>query len=156
LSRKGLKQEVETSRLAGGFYRRILMDTVIKFLGEAKPFYLATVDGDQPRVRPMGFVMNHKGRIYMCTNNTKDVYKQMKANPKIEICAFGPENKWIRVCGKVSFDDSPETQEKAMEVSPRLKTMYSVGDGKFTLFYFDTGALATIEGFDGAKKEIKL
>ncbi|MDR2785769.1 MAG: pyridoxamine 5'-phosphate oxidase family protein [Treponema sp.] len=132
------------------------MDTVIKFLKDANSFYLATVDGDQPRVRPMGFVMNHKGRLYMCTNNTKDVYRQIKANPKIEICAFGPDGKWIRVYGKVSFDDSPETQEKAMEASPQLKTMYSVGDGKFTLFYFEPGAAAVISGFDGSKKEIRL
>jgi uncharacterized pyridoxamine 5'-phosphate oxidase family protein len=132
------------------------MDTVIDFLNDAKTFYLATVDGDQPRVRPMGFVMRHKDRLYMGTNNTKDMYRQMKANPKIEICTFGSDGRWIRVCGKVSFDDSPETQAKALEAAPQLKSMYSVGDGKFTLFYFEPGAAATITGFDGSKKEIEL
>jgi uncharacterized pyridoxamine 5'-phosphate oxidase family protein len=132
------------------------MDTVVKFLNDAKTFYLATIDGDQPRVRPMGFVMSYKGKLYMGTNNTKDMYKQMKANPKIEISAFGPDGKWMRIYGKVGFDDSAETQTKALEAAPQLKSMYSVGDGKFTLFYFESGAVATLSGFDGSKKEIKL
>ncbi|MDR1412227.1 MAG: pyridoxamine 5'-phosphate oxidase family protein [Spirochaetaceae bacterium] len=132
------------------------METVVKFLTDAKTFYLATADGDQPRVRPMGFVMSYKGRLYMGTNNTKDMYRQMQGNPRIEICAFGPDGRWIRACGKVSFDDSAETQAKALEAAPQLKSMYSVGDGKFTLFYFEPGAVATISGFDGNKKEIRL
>jgi uncharacterized pyridoxamine 5'-phosphate oxidase family protein len=61
------------------------METVVQFLKDAKTFYLATIDGDQPRVRPMGFVMSHNGRLYMATSNTKDMYKQMSRNPKIEI-----------------------------------------------------------------------
>jgi uncharacterized pyridoxamine 5'-phosphate oxidase family protein len=132
------------------------METVVKYLADAKTFYLATIDGDQPRVRPMGFVMSHKGRIYMGTNNTKDMYKQMKANPKVEITAFGPDGRWVRVYGKVGFDESAETQAKALEAAPQLKNMYSVGDGKFTLFYFEPGAVAAFYGFDGSKKEIKL
>ncbi|MDR2601466.1 MAG: pyridoxamine 5'-phosphate oxidase family protein [Spirochaetaceae bacterium] len=132
------------------------METVVKFLKDAKTFYLATIDGDQPRVRPLSFVMSHKGRLYMATSNTKDMYRQMSHNPKIEISAFGADGKWIRVVGKVVFDNSAETQAKALDVAPQLKPMYSVGDGKFTLFYFEPGATATIYGFDGSRKEIKL
>jgi uncharacterized pyridoxamine 5'-phosphate oxidase family protein len=125
-------------------------------LNDAKPFYLATIDGDQSRVRPMGFVMSYKGRLYMATNNTKDMYRQMRLNPKIEISATGADGKWMRVVGKVVFDDSAETQAKALDAAPQLKPMYSVGDGKFTLFSFEPGATATIYGFDGIRKEIKL
>jgi uncharacterized pyridoxamine 5'-phosphate oxidase family protein len=132
------------------------METVVKFLNDAKTFYLATVEGDQPRVRPMGFVMAHQGRLYLCTNNTKDMYRQIKANPKIEICAFGPGDKWLRVFGKAVFDDSVEIQAKALDTAPQLKSMYSAGDGKFTLFYFEPGAIAVICGFDGGREEIKL
>ncbi|MDR3336832.1 MAG: pyridoxamine 5'-phosphate oxidase family protein [Treponema sp.] len=132
------------------------MDEVVKFLTDAQTFYLATVEGDQPRVRPMGFVMNYKGRLYMGTNNTKDMYKQMKAHPKIEISAFGPEGKWIRVYGKVDFDTDIAAQEKALEVAPNLKKMYSAGDGKFAVFYFESGSTATIYDFAGNRKEIKL
>jgi uncharacterized pyridoxamine 5'-phosphate oxidase family protein len=132
------------------------MEEVLKFLQEARTFYLATVEGDQPRVRPMGFVMNFKDRLYFSTNNTKPMYKQMSTNPKIEICAFGASGSWLRAWGKVIFDDSTETQQKALEVSPQLGGMYKVGDGKFTLFYFEKGARATIEGFQGGKKEITL
>jgi uncharacterized pyridoxamine 5'-phosphate oxidase family protein len=132
------------------------MEELLKFLQEAKTFYLATVEGDQPRLRPMGFSMIHNGRLYFSTNNTKAMYRQMAANPKIEICAFGPNGQWLRAWGKVAFDDSAATQEKALGSAPALKGMYSVGDGKFTLFYFESGAKATIEGFQGDKKEFTL
>jgi uncharacterized pyridoxamine 5'-phosphate oxidase family protein len=104
----------------------------------------------------MGFVMSYKGRLYMGTSNTKDMYRQMRLNPKIEISAFGADGKWMRVAGKVVFDDSTETQTKALDAAPQLKPMYSVGDGKFTLFYFEPGTTATIHGFDSSRKEIKL
>ncbi|MDR2517114.1 MAG: pyridoxamine 5'-phosphate oxidase family protein [Spirochaetaceae bacterium] len=132
------------------------MEEVLKFLQGAQTFYLATVEGDQPRVRPMGFVMIYKDRLYFSTNNTKPMYNQIKANPKVEFCAFGPGGQWIRISGKVAFDSDADVQEKALETSPQLKGMYSVGDGKFTLFYFEKGAKATIEGFQGGKKEITL
>ncbi|MDR2029213.1 MAG: pyridoxamine 5'-phosphate oxidase family protein, partial [Treponema sp.] len=64
-----------------------IIEEIIKFLLENKVFFLATIQGDQPRVRPMGFVMEYEGKLSLCTNNRKDMYRQMKENPKIEICA---------------------------------------------------------------------
>jgi uncharacterized pyridoxamine 5'-phosphate oxidase family protein len=130
------------------------MEEVIQFLQKAGVFYLATIDGDQARVRPMGFVMEYKGKLYMATNNTKEMYKQMKAKPKVEICAFA-EGKTLRAFGPVGFDESKEAQTKALEVSPQLGQMYKVGDGIFTLYYFES-ATAVISDFAGGKKEIKL
>jgi uncharacterized pyridoxamine 5'-phosphate oxidase family protein len=132
------------------------MEEALKFLQEAKTFYLATTDGDQPRVRPMGFSMIYNGRLYFATNNTKPMYKQLAANPKIEICAFGPGGQWLRAWGKVVFDNDTAAQGKAFEISPNLKNMYAIGDGKFGLFYFENGSKATIENMKGEKKEVTL
>jgi uncharacterized pyridoxamine 5'-phosphate oxidase family protein len=131
------------------------MEEILKFLQEAKVFYLATIDGDQPRVRPMGFFMNYKDKLYFSTNNTKEMYKQMRANPKIEICAVGADNKTLRIHGKVIFDAEHETKVKALEVSPALQRMYKPDDDIFTLFYFES-AKAVISDMKGAKQEFSL
>ena len=103
----------------------------------------------------MGFVMNYKDRLYFSTNNTKEMYKQMQANPKVEICASGADNKWLRIHGTVAFDNERETKVKALELSPGLQRMYNADDGIFTLFYF-TSAKAVIADFGGIKQEITL
>ena len=128
------------------------MEEVLKFLQDAKVFYLATVDGDQPRVRPMGFVMNYKNRLYFSTNNKKDMYNQMKANPKVEFCAMGENGKYLRISGKVAFDAERETKVKALEASAALQRMYNPDDGIFTLFYFES-AKAVISAMGSAEKQ---
>jgi uncharacterized pyridoxamine 5'-phosphate oxidase family protein len=133
------------------------MKEVFDFLKESKTFYLATVEGDQPRVRPMGFIMLYQDRIYFSTDNTKPMYRQMSANPKIEICALGPGGSWLRLSGRVVFDDSKDTLAKALEESPMLKNMLPQGEGnKGVFFYFEKGSKAIIESFQGGKKEILL
>ena len=76
------------------------MQEILRFLKDNAPFYLATVDGDKPKVRPFGFVMEHENKLWFCTNNQKNVYKQMQANPYIEISATAPDKTWIRLRGK--------------------------------------------------------
>ena len=132
------------------------MEEILKFLQEAKVFYLATVDGDQPRVRPMGFVMIYKGKLYFSTNNTKEMYKQMKANPKVEMCALGAENKTLRIHGKVAFDTEREAKVKALETSPNLQKMYNADDNIFTLFYFESAKAVISEMRGGGKREFSL
>lgn len=112
------------------------MSKVIDFLNEAKVYYLATVEGDQPRVRPFGATMEHNGKVYLGTNNQKKVYQQLLANPKIEVSGMAKE-KWIRVSGEVVFDDSIEAKEAMLEANPSLKDMYSVDDGTFVVFYLE-------------------
>ena len=128
------------------------MEEIIQFLQKAQTFFLATVEGSQPRVRPMGFVMNYEGKLSFCTNNKKDMFKQIKANPKIEICASAPDGKWLRICGTVAFNPDRAAKEKALEIMPLLKNMYSVDDGIFEIFHFEKAA-AVFSDMQGGKKE---
>jgi uncharacterized pyridoxamine 5'-phosphate oxidase family protein len=131
------------------------MEEIIKFLQENKVFYLATVEGDQPRVRPMGFVMNYEGKLSFCTNNKKEMFAQMKANPRVEICASAPDGKWLRICGTIGFNPAGAAKEKALEIAPQLKRMYSVDDGIFEIFHFGNAA-AVFSDMQGGRKEVKL
>jgi hypothetical protein len=82
------------------------MNRVVEFLKKCGTFYLATVEGDQPRVRPFGAVLEMKGKVYICTNNKKDCFRQIKKNPKVEICGMLPSgDSWIRVSGTLVVDD---------------------------------------------------
>ncbi|MDR2629551.1 MAG: pyridoxamine 5'-phosphate oxidase family protein [Spirochaetaceae bacterium] len=131
------------------------MEEIIKFLQEQKVFFLATTEGDQPRLRPMGFVMKYKDRLCFGTNNRKEMYKQMKANPKVEICACSPEGQTLRLSGTAAFDTSREAKERALEAAPMLKGMYSADDGIFEIFYLERGT-AVFSDMQGGKREIRL
>ena len=131
------------------------MEEILKFLQEAGTFYLATVEKDQPRVRPMGFVMIFDGKLSFSTNNKKEMFKQMKANPKIEICACTPDRKWLRISGSIVFNPNRAAKEKALETMPNLKNMYSPDDGIFEIFHFES-ANAVFSDMKGLKKEVKI
>lgn len=113
------------------------MKEVLDFLAESKVFYLATTSEDRPHVRPMGFVMEWDGKLTFCTSNQKDMYKQLVANPHVEICCVAANYDTLRLCGKVVFCTTEETQRKALEVMPTLSKMYAVGDSKFEIFCLD-------------------
>lgn len=133
------------------------MSSAIEFLKANKVFHIATVAGNEARVRPFGFVMNRNGKLYMCTGKQKDVYKQMKENPGIEISAMGPEGTWLRVRGSVVFDDSRETKMQAFEEAPMLLQIYPKGadDENYVTFYFSE-AKATLYSFSEGPKELPL
>lgn len=105
------------------------MSKVNDFLTEAGVFYLATVDGDQPKVRPLGFHMEMEGKVMFGVGNTKDVYKQLVANPKTEIVAAKPDGHWLRYTGKVVFDEDPKYEAAGLEVMPSLKDIYNEKTG---------------------------
>ncbi len=113
------------------------MQEVLQFLKDNAPFYVATVDGDKPRVRPFGFVMEHDHKLWFCTNNRKNVYKQLQANPSAEITATAPDKTWLRLRGKAVFGTTRAIKAKALELAPVLKNMYSVDDNLFELFYLE-------------------
>jgi uncharacterized pyridoxamine 5'-phosphate oxidase family protein len=115
------------------------MKEVLHFLKDNAPFYLATVDGDKPKVRPFGFVMEHEGKLWFCTSNKKNVYKQLQTNPYIEISTTAPDRTWIRLRGKAVFGTTRAVKAKALELTPVLKSMYSVEDTIFELFYLEEG-----------------
>lgn len=122
------------------------MKKTLEFLQESGTFYLATVEGDQPRVRPFGAVFEYEGKLYIVTNNTKKCFKQMLENPKVEMCGMNKKGQWIRVTGEVVNDDRSEVKKFALEAVPSLKSMYSVDDGIFAVLYFTKGT-ATISSF---------
>jgi uncharacterized pyridoxamine 5'-phosphate oxidase family protein len=125
------------------------VNKTVGYLRKCGTFFLATIDGDQPRVRPFGAIMEYHGRVYINTNNTKKVYKQMMANPRVELSGvFSSEGNthWIRVTGEVAVDDNVETRAAFLEACPGLKSMYKADDGIFEALYFTKGT-ATIYGF---------
>jgi uncharacterized pyridoxamine 5'-phosphate oxidase family protein len=131
------------------------MEEILKFLQDNQVFYLATVEGDQARVRPMGFVMIYKGKLTFGTNNKKPMFKQMKSSPKIEICSYSADGGWLRISGPVAFNPDREAKVKALEVAPNLKGMYSPDDGLFELFHFEN-ALAVFSDMKGGGREVKI
>ena len=130
------------------------MNEVVKYLQECETFYLATTEGDQPHVRPFGAVCEFEGKLYIITNNKKDVYHQLKANGKVEICGMN-RGTWIRVKGVVKEDPRREARVAMMEANESLKSLYHVDDGLMTVFAFESGS-ATICSFTESPKVINL
>ena len=121
------------------------MQRIYDFLKQAGTYYLATVDGDQPRVRAFGTVDIYNGKLGIQTGKKKDIFAQISKNPKVEICAVcGGE--WIRVCGSLYPDDSIDACEHMLGNYPELRPMYTPGDGNCVVLYFEHGT-ATISSF---------
>jgi uncharacterized pyridoxamine 5'-phosphate oxidase family protein len=128
------------------------MNTVNDFLKQAGVYYLATVEGDQPRVRPFGTVNIFEGKLYIQTGKSKDVSKQLHANPKAEICAF-KDGVWLRVAGELIEDDRREARASMLDAYPELRNMYSEDDGNTEVFYIQN-ATATFSSFTAAPEVI--
>ena len=132
------------------------MNEILKFLTDAKVFYIATVDGDKPRVRPFAFSMEHDGKIYFCTSNQKDVYKQLVANPYFEASTMSENGQWIRLQGKAVFDPSIDAKAKAFEVMPSFSKLYKTPENPiFEVFYIEE-AKATIYSFSDEPRVVTL
>lgn len=129
------------------------MQEVYDFIKKANTYYLATVDGDQPRVRPFGTIDLFQGKLYIQTGLKKDVAKQLLANPKAEICAF-TDGAWIRVSGNLILDDNREARKHMLDNYPNLRGMYNEDDGNCAVFCF-SDAVATISSFSAAPKTIR-
>lgn len=121
------------------------MHEVFEFLKSAGVYYLATLEGDQPRVRPFGTIDLFEGRLYIQTGKSKSVADQLKANPKIEISAMF-EGRWIRLEAEAVLDDNIEAQVHMLDNYPQLKAMYAPGDGNTEVYYL-RNARATICSF---------
>jgi len=129
------------------------MQEVYEFLKKCGTYYLATVEGDQPRVRPFGTVDLFEEKLYIQTGKVKEVSKQLQANPKAEICAFA-DGIWVRVAGTLVRDDRVEAKEHMLDAYPMLKNMYSATDDNTEVLYFKN-AVATISSFGGAPRTVK-
>ena len=129
------------------------LEKVLKFLDEAETYYLATVEGDQPRVRPFGTALVYKDKLYIQTGKVKPVSHQLKANPKAEICAF-KDGKWVRISGELVEDDTREVKTLMLEKMPMLRQMYNEDDGNMQMLYFKDAA-ATFSSFSSAPETFK-
>ena len=138
-------------------FQEVHMTTALEYLKANPVFHIATIDGTKARVRPFGFSMKRNGTLYFCTNKTKDVYRQLSQNPEIEISDMGHDETWLRIRGRIAFDETRDARAQAFEESANLLKIYPKGadDETFVTFYF-TDAVATLFSFTEAPKNIPL
>ena len=131
----------------------VSMQKVCEFLKNAEVYYLATVEGDQPRVRPFGTAHIFEGKLYIQTGKIKPVAKQLAANPKAEICAF-KDGIWLRVAGELIEDDRVEARKAMLDAYPQLRAMYNENDGNTQVLYF-RNAMAAFSSFAAAPEIVE-
>ena len=129
------------------------MEKVCQFLKDAGVYYLATCEGDQPRVRPFGTAHIFENKLYIQTGKKKPVARQLYTDPKAEICAF-KDGKWVRVSGKLIPDDRVEAKKSMLDAYPELRGMYDENDDNTIVFYFED-ALAVFSSFGAAPEEVR-
>ena len=130
------------------------LSKVLAFLDDAQTYYLATVEGNQPRVRPFGTALVYNDKLYIQTGKVKAVSKQLAINPKAEICAF-KDGKWIRITGELVEDDTREVKTLMLEKMPILRHMYNEDDGNMQMLYFKN-AKVVFASFGGAPEEFEI
>ena len=129
------------------------MQRVCDFLKKAGVYYLATVEGDQPRVRPFGTAHIFEGRLYIQTGKVKPCARQLIANPKAELCAFH-NGAWVRIACELVEDDRVEARKAMLDAYPNLRGMYDENDGNTQVLYFKN-AVATFASFGGAPETVE-
>ena len=129
------------------------MQRVCNFLKEAGVYYLATVEGDQPRVRPFGTANIFEDKLYIQTGKVKPCSQQIKANPKVEVSAFH-NGTWIRIAGELVEDDRVEAKKSMLDAYPNLRGMYDENDGNTQVFYFQN-ATGTFSSFTAAPETVE-
>jgi uncharacterized pyridoxamine 5'-phosphate oxidase family protein len=138
-----------------GYFEMEGMDEVLAFLTENHPFYVATVDGDTPKVRPFGFTMNYEGKLIFACNDQMNVYKQLKANPKFEIGTTNKSYQWIRLMGTANFITSRETKDAIVALAPNLKNLSPDIDG-IVIFYAEDAEAIVYDIAKGGSRSFKL
>ena len=129
-------------------------ERVCAFLDQAKVYYLATAEGDQPRVRPFGTAMVYEGKLYIQTGKVKPVSHQLAENPRAEICAFS-KGQWLRVSGRLVNDERREVKVAMLDKYPNLKRMYDPDDGNTQVLFFEEG-VATFSSFTAPPETVEL
>lgn len=128
------------------------MEKVCQFLKDAGVYYLATVDGDQPRVRPFGTANIFDGKLYIQTGKAKPVSQQLGINPKAEICAFH-NGTWVRIAGELAEDSRVEAKKAMLDAYPNLRSMYNENDENTQVLYF-RNATATFSSFTAPSEAV--
>ncbi len=130
------------------------MNKIVKEIKNTGVFFIATMDGDQPRVRPFSSICEFEGNIYFCSNNTKKVCKQISANNKIEISAMCKDGDWIRLTGKLIRDERDEAKAAMLADPTGPSNLYKPGDKTFEVFRLENAQCIKYSMF-GAPIEIK-
>ena len=130
-----------------------MMKRVYDFLKKAGTYYLATVEGDQPRVRPFGTIHEFEGKLYIQTGKVKPVSQQLAVNPKAELCAF-TEGTWVRIACELVEDDRVEAKKSMLDEYTNLRAMYDENDGNTQVFYMKN-AVATFSSFTAAPEVVE-
>ena len=130
------------------------MQEVYEFLKKCGTYYRATVEGNQPRVRPFGTIDLYNGRLYIQTGRSKKVADQLKDNGHVELCAFDGQT-WVRVAGQIVLDPDINAQEHMLDAYPSLKAMYAPGDGNTEVYYLKN-ATATFSFFTAPSRTVEL
>ena len=129
------------------------MEKVCQFLKDAGVYYLATCEGDQPRVRPFGTAHIFEGRLYIQTGKKKDVARQIAKDPKTELCAF-KDGTWLRISCRLVEDDRTEARKSMLDAYPELRRMYDENDGNTQVFYL-ADAVATFSSFTAPPEVVR-
>ncbi|MBQ6373061.1 MAG: pyridoxamine 5'-phosphate oxidase family protein [Clostridia bacterium] len=129
------------------------MNEVYAFLKQCGTYYLATMDGDQPRVRPFGTIDIYDGHLCIQTGKVKDVSRQIQDNPRVEICAFS-DGVWLRVAGTLKRDERVDAKAHMLDAYPSLKAMYAADDDNTEILYFEH-ATATFSSFTAAPRTVE-
>ena len=135
-----------------GVIQMSAIEKVCSFIKDAQTYYLATVDGDQPRVRPFGTINIFEDKLYIQTGRGKDVAKQIAANPKVELCAF-KDGVWLRLAGELVDDNRVEPKKAMLDAYPDLRAMYDPEDDNTEVLYFKN-ATATFSSFTAAPETV--
>ncbi|MDL2222835.1 pyridoxamine 5'-phosphate oxidase family protein [Bacteroidales bacterium OttesenSCG-928-M11] len=131
------------------------MNKAIELLRASQVFFLATTENDQPRVRPFGAVAEIENKVYICTSDNKNCYKQMINNPKVEMAGMLPDGKWVRVCGIVDVDSQQGAKIEFLNQNPFLKEIYKVEDPSFAILYFVEGTVE-VYGHTGVEESFSI
>ncbi len=129
------------------------MKRVCDFLKNAGVYYLATVEGDQPRVRPFGTAHIFEDKLYIQTGKVKPTSKQLLANPKAEICAF-KDGAWLRIAAELVEDDRVEAKKSMLDEYSNLRAMYDEHDANTQVLYLKN-AVATFSSFTAAPEVVE-
>ena len=130
------------------------LQKVLEFLDSAETYYLATVEDDQPRVRPFGTALVYNDKLYIQTGKVKAVSKQLAKNPKAEICAF-KNGIWVRISGELVEDDNREVKTLMLNKMPVLRNMYNEDDGNMQMLYFKS-AKVVFASFTSAPEQFEI
>lgn len=129
------------------------MKEVCEFLKKCQTYYISSIDGDKPKVRPFGVAEIFEDKLYIQTGKKKDFYKQIEKNPNVEICCFDGQ-KWLRLAGNLVNDDRVEAKKAVLDAYPMLRGMYDENDDNTAVLYFEH-AVATFSSFTEASKKVE-